>query len=113
MGRLSRFLESLVSRLVDCIDDLLRALSRWEAAREKERSKKEKERLERAEKRREELRRLKQQQLANPDLNTDDWELHWERLRRYGRSCYGGEMIFMGPRGGIYTVTARGNRNYR
>ena len=49
----------------------------------------------------------------NPDLNTQDFDLHWKRLQRFGRSKYNGEMNYMGPRGGIYTITASGNRNYR
>ena len=51
--------------------------------------------------------------LLDPDLNTENPDLHWRRLKRYGRSRHGGEMVFMGPRGGIYTITASGNRNYR
>ena len=50
---------------------------------------------------------------ADPDLNTQDWDLHWERLNKFGHSKYNGETLFMGPRGGIYTITASGNRNYR
>ena len=50
---------------------------------------------------------------TNPELNTVDFNLHWKRLTRYGMSKYKGEMVFMGPRGGVYTITASGNRNYR
>ena len=49
----------------------------------------------------------------NPDLNTCDFDQHWRRLNRYKMSTYRGEMVFMGPRGGIYTYTANGNKNYR
>ena len=50
---------------------------------------------------------------ADPDLNTQDIELHFKRLKEFGHSMYNGETVFMGPRGGIYTITASGNRNYR
>ena len=49
----------------------------------------------------------------NPDLNTDDVKQHFRRLRRFQHSKFRGEYIYMGPRGGIYTYTAKGNRNYR
>ena len=50
---------------------------------------------------------------ADPDLNTQDIELHFKRLKEFGHSMYNGETEFMGPRGGIYTITASGNSNYR
>lgn len=50
---------------------------------------------------------------ANPDLNTQDFQLHYKRLTEFGHSKYNGETEYMGPRGGIYTITASGNRNYR
>ena len=51
--------------------------------------------------------------LDTPGVNTFDWELHHWRLSRHGYSVYRGEHWYMGPRGGIYTITANGNRNYR
>jgi len=50
---------------------------------------------------------------AEPDLNMQDIELHFKRLKEFRHSMYNGETVFMGPRGGIYTITASGNRNYR
>lgn len=50
---------------------------------------------------------------ADPKLNTQDYQLHYNRLLEFGYSNYNGETEFMGPRGGIYTITASGNRNYR
>ena len=50
---------------------------------------------------------------ADPELNTNNIDLHFDRLNRFGRSKYKGEWEYMGPRGGIYTITASGNRNYR
>ena len=50
---------------------------------------------------------------ADPNLNTQIWEVHYKRLKDHGKSKYRGEWEYMGPRGGIYTITASGNRNYR
>ena len=50
---------------------------------------------------------------ADPYLNTQDYQLHFKRLQEFGYSNYNGETEYMGPRGGIYTITASGNRNYR
>ena len=49
----------------------------------------------------------------DPRLNTNDWELHWERLNTFEYSRYQGETYYKGSRGGIYTITANGNRNYK
>ena len=49
----------------------------------------------------------------NPDLNTDDVNQHFRRLRRFNRSKYRWTMYYMGPKGGIYTYTANGNKSYR
>ena len=54
-----------------------------------------------------------QEMAENPELNTQIWEIHYKRLNDYGKSKYRGEWEYMGPRGGIYTITASGNRNYR
>ena len=40
-------------------------------------------------------------------------DIHFKRLNKYGRSKMNREMEYMGPRGGIYTYTSGGNRNYR
>ena len=64
----------------------------------------------------EKARRQEQQRpslLRDPNQNTDEHSIHWARLHEHGYSRYRGETEFMGPRGGIYTVTASGNRNYR
>ena len=54
-----------------------------------------------------------EQMAADPGLNTQDSQLHWQRLNKFGYSKYDDETEYMGPRGGIYTITASGNRNYR
>ena len=43
---------------------------------------------------------------ANPELNTLIREIHYKRLQAYKRSKYRGQWEYMGPRGGIYTITA-------
>ena len=49
----------------------------------------------------------------NPDLNTYNIQQHFRRLRRFNRSKYRWTMEYMGPKGGIYTYTANGNKSYR
>ena len=48
----------------------------------------------------------------DPEVNTQNFDIHCERLNKYKRSRYNGEMEYMGPRGGIYTISASGKRNY-
>ena len=54
----------------------------------------------------------------NPDINIaiyndEAWQIHWDRLNTYGRSMHSGEMYYKGQRGGIYTLSANGSRNYK
>ena len=62
--------------------------------------------------------------LGDPDLDCRDTkgngltiqesiDIHYKRLNKYGRSKLNKEMEYMGPRGGVYTYTSGGNRNYR
>ena len=91
---------------------LERAAAREAAIRERRIAAEERARQRRAEEaRRAEQRRL--DLLRDPNRNTSDHDIHWARLQRHGYSRYRGETEFMGPRGGVYTVTANGNRNYR
>jgi len=39
-------------------------------------------------------------------------DVHRARLNRYGRSKINGEMLFMGPKGGVYKYTASGGKLY-
>ena len=50
--------------------------------------------------------------LADPDLNAEVWEDHLERLRKFGRSRWGGDMYFVGERGGYYRIGGTGRREY-
>ena len=38
---------------------------------------------------------------------------HWARLNKLGRSRYNGVTYYVGERGGIYTLSANGTRNYK
>ena len=49
----------------------------------------------------------------NPELSTNNKELHLSRLKKFGKSKYRGQMYFLGKRGGIYTVSPSGTRTYR
>ena len=55
---------------------------------------------------------------ANPDINIAIYnqearQIHMDRLNIFGRSMYLGEMYYIGQRGGIYTISANGTRNYK
>ena len=39
-------------------------------------------------------------------------EIHRIRLKKYGRSKINNEMLFIGPQGGIYKITPKGNKKY-
>ena len=47
----------------------------------------------------------------NPELNTADKDLHWDRLEEFGRSKYKRTMYYMGSRGGIYYID-NGRKRY-
>jgi len=49
----------------------------------------------------------------NPDLNCSDFNLHKIRLCEFKRSKYMWKMYYMGSKGGIYTLSANGTRNYK
>ena len=52
----------------------------------------------------------------NPELDLfleQDFELHMKRLKLYSRSKWRGEMYYMGKKGGIYTLSSNGTRNYK
>ena len=54
--------------------------------------------------------------LSNREENLGSEEaikLHWERLRTFGASMYKGQMLYLGEKRGIYTLSANGTRNYK
>lgn len=50
---------------------------------------------------------------TNPDLNTNDPNLHSFRLSQFQRSKYNWTTYYMGKKGGIYTVSYKGNKVYK
>ena len=48
----------------------------------------------------------------NPDINTSDWDLHKNRLKKFGRSQYKGLTFFMNEKGTIYYLNENGIKVY-
>ena len=46
----------------------------------------------------------------NPDINTLNWDLHKNRLKRFGRSQYKGLTFFINEQGKIYYLSKEGNK---
>ena len=54
---------------------------------------------------------LKEQEL-NPDISTDNWDIHKLRLNKYGRSQYKGLTFFVSSGNRIYYLSEKGNKVY-
>ena len=39
-------------------------------------------------------------------------DIHRARLSKFGRSKMNGDMLFLGPKGGVYKYTSNGKRKY-
>tara|TARA_B100000700_G_C15027182_1_gene848788 strand:- start:1722 stop:2075 length:354 start_codon:yes stop_codon:yes gene_type:complete len=39
-------------------------------------------------------------------------DIHRARLKKYGKSKLNGEMLYIGPKGGIFKLSLRGNKKY-
>ena len=48
----------------------------------------------------------------NPDINTDDWDLHKKRLDKFRRSQYKGLTFFITSEDRIYYLSENGNKVY-
>jgi len=48
----------------------------------------------------------------NPDINTKNWDLHKNRLIKFGRSQYKGLTFFVSTEDKIYYLSEDGNRVY-
>ena len=48
----------------------------------------------------------------NPDINTDNWDLHKNRLVKFGRSQYKGLTFFVGAEDRIYYLSEKGIKVY-
>ena len=50
--------------------------------------------------------------MANPGMNTRNWDLHQARMSQYGFSVFRGTQYHRGPRGGVYYINGNGRRTY-
>ena len=58
------------------------------------------------------IKKVKKDPLIN--ISSDEYfEVHMQRLQKYGKSQYQGMTYYMGSKGGIYTLSASGSRNYK
>ena len=48
----------------------------------------------------------------NPDINTKNWDIHKNRLIKFGRSQYKGLTFFVSSEDRIYYLSAKGNKVY-
>ena len=48
----------------------------------------------------------------NPDLNTNNWDLHKNRLKKFGRSQYKGLTFFVSSENRIYYLSEEGDKVY-
>ena len=109
-------LKRLSKRLKEKGDALLeRCTAEIDQARREEEAKREESLKQYAASRKalEEAERLERQECFNdPERNTQDWELHQERLRKCKASRYDGCSYYVGPRGGVYYINYRGRKTY-
>jgi hypothetical protein len=54
---------------------------------------------------------LKEQEF-NPDISTDDWDLHKLRLKKFRRSQYKGLTFFVSSENRIYYLSEKGDKIY-
>ena len=52
------------------------------------------------------------EQRYNPDVNTMNWDLHKNRLIKFGRSQYKGLTFFVGSEDRVYYLTEKGTKVY-
>ena len=48
----------------------------------------------------------------NPDISTDNWDLHKLRLEKFGRSQYNGLTFFVSSENRIYYLSEKGTKVY-
>ena len=53
-----------------------------------------------------------QERRNNPELNTNNQGLHNDRLDKFFKSKYKGDMYYIGPRGGYYFYNSNGRKQY-
>ena len=54
----------------------------------------------------------REQQEYNPDVNTNDWDLHKNRLFKFGRSQYKGLTFYVSSEDRIYYFSEEGTKVY-
>ena len=52
------------------------------------------------------------EQKFNPDISTDNWDLHRHRLNKFRRSQYKGLTFFLSSENRIYYLSEKGNKVY-
>ena len=52
------------------------------------------------------------EEVYNPDINTKNWDLHKNRLSKFGRSQYKGLTFFVSSEDRIYYLSKKGNKVY-
>ena len=58
------------------------------------------------------LRTTAIEQEYNPDINTKNWDLHKNRLNKFGRSQYKGLTFFISSEDRIYYLSEKGTKVY-
>ena len=53
-----------------------------------------------------------EEQKFNPDISTDNWDLHKNRLKKYRRSQYKGLTFFVSTENKIYYLSEEGDKVY-
>jgi len=54
---------------------------------------------------------LKEQKI-NPDVNTNNWNLHRQRLAKFGRSQYRGLTFFVSSQNKVFYLSEKGTKVY-
>ena len=49
---------------------------------------------------------------SNPDISIDNWDLHRNRLKKFGRSQYKGLTFFLSSENRIYYLSEQGDKVY-
>ncbi len=53
-----------------------------------------------------------QERNNNPELNTNNIDLHNKRLDEFGQSKFRNDMYYIGPKGGCYYYNSYGRKTY-
>ena len=53
-----------------------------------------------------------EEQIFNPDISTDNWDIHKIRLEKFGRSQYKGLTFFVSSENRIYYLSEEGDKVY-